>query len=160
MDNEKKLNVLGLIIKIGIIVPAMILSLIVMTSGVSGESDETAKQAFMESASFGGAINITLWTVMIALVLVLAFFVISLIRRPKDGIKSILGIVISALLFILFYVSGTNDTVESLGVVGDITASEGTINFVHAGIWTVVIGIAVCSILAMFMGFLMKVIKN
>lgn len=160
MDNEKKLNLLGLVIKIVFAVPALILSLMVMTSGVTADSDEVAKQGLMESMSFSGAINISIWAVLITVALILLFFVFLLVTRPKQAIKSIMGIIISGILFFILYSVGTNDTITSLNVVGDITASPATINFVHAGIWTVIIGIAVCSLIAVFMGFIMKLVKN
>lgn len=160
MDNEKKLNLLGLGIKIVFAVPALILSFIAMTSGVNGDSDEEVKQSFMDSVAFSGAINISIWAVVIAIVLVLLFFALLLISRPKEGIKSILGIILSGILFFLLYMVGTNDTIESLHVVGDISITAGTMNFVHAGIYTVIIGIVVVSLLAMLMGFIMKFIKN
>ncbi|MBW7867812.1 MAG: hypothetical protein H3C31_05745 [Brumimicrobium sp.] len=160
MDNEKKLNLLGLIIKIVFAVPALILSFIVMTSGVTGDSDETAKQGLMDSVSFSGAINISIWATVIAIFLVILFFALTLASRPKEGIKSIAGIIISFVLFFVLYFIGTNDTIESLNVVGDIVASKATMNFVHAGIWTAIIGMIVCSLIAMLMGFIMKFIKN
>ncbi|WP_107037414.1 hypothetical protein [Brumimicrobium mesophilum] len=160
MDNEKKLNVLGLIIKIVIAVPALIFGFIVMTSGVNADSDELVKQNFMESFAFSGVTNISFYAIILAVILVLVFFVVLLVTRPVQAIKSILGIVVAAVLFFILYSIGSTDTVESLGVVGDITASESTINFTHAGIYTAIIGLAVCSALAMFMGLIVKLIKN
>lgn len=160
MDNEKKLNILGLIIKIVIAVPALIFGFIVMTSGVNADSDELVKQNFMDSFAFSGVTNISFYAIILAVILVLVFFVILLITRPVQAIKSILGIVVAAVLFFILYSMGTTDTVESLGVVGDITASEATIDFVHAGIYTAIIGLAVCSALAMFMGLIVKLIRN
>ena len=160
MDNEKKLNILGLIIKIVIAVPALIFGFIVMTSGVNAESDETVKQSFMDNFAFSGVMNISFYAIIIAVILVLLFFVVSLVTRPMQAIKSILGIVVAAVLFFILYSVGTTDTVESLGVVGDITASESTINFTHAGIYTAIIGLGVCSLLAMFMGLIVKLIRN
>src|SRR5690554_2694660 len=154
MDNEKKLNVLGLIIKIVIAVPALIFGFIVMTSGVNAESDELVKQNFMESFAFNGVTNISFYAIILAVILVLVFFVVLLVTRPVQAIKSILGIVVAAVLFFILYSMGTTDTVESLGVVGDITASEATLDFTHAGIYTAIIGLAVCSALAMFMGLI------
>lgn len=160
MDNEKKLNILGLIIKIVIAVPALIFGFIVMTSGVNASSDETVKQSFMDSFAFSGVTNISFYAIILAVVLVLVFFVILLVTRPVQAIKSILGIILAAVLFFILYSIGTTDTVESLNVTGDITASAATIDFVHAGIYTAIIGLAVCSALAMFMGLIVKLFRN
>lgn len=160
MDNEKKLNILGLIIKIVIAVPALIFGFIVMTSGVNAESDELVKQSFMDSFAFSGVMNISFYAIILAVILVLVFFVVLLVTRPVQAIKSILGIIVAGVLFFILYSIGTTDTVESLKVTGDITASAATLNFTHAGIFTAIIGLAVCSILAMFMGLIVKLIRN
>ena len=160
MDNEKKLNILGLIIKIVIAVPALIFGFIVMTSGVNADSDELVKQNFMDSFAFSGVTNISFYAIILAVILVLVFFVVLLVTRPVQAIKSILGIIVAAVLFFILYSIGTTDTVESLNVTGDITASAATLDFTHAGIFTAIIGIAVCSVLAMFMGLIVKLIRN
>ncbi|SRR5690554_5136697 len=160
MDNEKKLNILGLIIKIVIAVPALIFGFIVMTAGVNAESDELVKQNFMDSFAFSGVMNISFYAIIITVVLVIVFFIISLFVRPVQAIKSVLGIILAGVLFFIMYSIGTTDTVESLNVQGDITASAATIDFVHAGIYTAIIGLAVCSALAMFMGLIVKLFRN
>src|SRR5690554_3928431 len=118
MDNEKKLNILGLIIKIVVAVPALIFALIVMTAGVTADSSEVVKLEFMDNVAFTGAINITLYAVLLTVIIVLAFFIASLVTRPVQAIKSILGIIISGVLFTILYLIGTNDTLESLNVIG------------------------------------------
>jgi hypothetical protein len=160
MDNEKKLNILGLIIKIVIAVPALIFGFIVMTAGVNADSDDIDKLAFMDSVAFNGVINISLYAIAITIIIILIFFVMLLISRPVQAMKSILGIIISGVLFFILYSIGTTDTLKSLDVVGDITASSSAIDFTHAGIYTAIIGLAVCSLLAIFMGLIVKLIRN
>ena len=160
MDQEKKLNVIGLIIKLVIAVPALLFGFIVMSSGVNGDSDATTRQALMDSGSFNTVIYICLMAIVIAIVLILIFFTGLLISRPKEGIKSILGIVIAAILFLVLYFIGTSDTIESLGVQGDITVSQGAMNFTNAGIYTTIIALIICSILTLGMGYVMKFVKN
>src|SRR5690554_7740111 len=82
IDNEKKLNVLGLIIKLVIAVPALIFGFIVMTSGVNAESKDFEKLEFMDSFAFNGVMNISLYAIAITIVLILIFFVVLLITRP------------------------------------------------------------------------------
>ncbi|PKR81997.1 hypothetical protein CW751_01270 [Brumimicrobium salinarum] len=160
MNNEKNLNILGLIIKILIAAPALIFGFIVMTSGVNADSADVEKLAFMDSLAFNGVINISLYAIAITVVLILIFFVVLLIMRPLQAIKSILGIIIAGVLFFILYSMGTTDSLESLNVVGDITASQSAIDFTHAGIYTAIIGLAVCSVVAIFMGFIVKLFKN
>lgn len=160
MDNEKKLNIIGLIIKLVIAIPALLFGIIVMTSGVNGESDATSQQTLMDSSSFNTVIYICLFAIVLAVALILIFFGGSLISRPKEGIKSILGIVVAAIVFFILYFIGTTDTVQSLHVTGNITVSKGAMNFTNAGIYTTIIGLVICSILTLAMGFIMKFVKN
>lgn len=160
MDNEKKLNIIGLAIKLLIAIPALILTFIVMTSNVNGDSDKLAIDEFMSNPAFSGSINIAMWSIFIAIGLVLLFFIFSLVTRPKEAIKSILGIIIAAIIFFIFYTLGTTDTVQSLHVQGDISVTSGEMDFTHAGIYTTFILLAVAAIAAIFMGFIMRFIKN
>lgn len=160
MDNEKKLNILGLAIKLIIAIPALILTFIVMTSNVNGDSDKLAIDEFMSNPAFTGSINIAIWSILIALALVLLFFIFLLVTRPKEAIKSIVGIIVTAVIFFILYSVGTTDTVESLHVQGDISVTSGQLDFTHAGIYTTFILLTVASIAAIFMGFIMRFIKN
>lgn len=160
MGSEKKLNLLGIIIKLIIIAPALIAGLLVMGSGVNAESPEPVQQEFMNSLSFSAVTNISFIAIIAAVVLILLFFVVLLATRPGTAIKSILGIIVATIVFFILYSAGTTDTVESLNVQGGITASESTLNFTHAGIWTAIIGMVISSILALFMGFIMKLVRK
>lgn len=46
MDNEKKLNILGLAIKLIIAIPSLIAVFFVMTSNVNGDSDKLVQQEY------------------------------------------------------------------------------------------------------------------
>ncbi|HTO37104.1 MAG TPA: hypothetical protein VL021_01680 [Brumimicrobium sp.] len=160
MDNEKKLNILGLAIKLIIAIPSLIAVFFVMTSNVNGDSDKLVQQEYMNDFWFSSSINISFWAIGIATALILVFFIMLLISRPAQGIKSILGIVISAVLFYILYAIGTTDTLESLNVQGGVSATAGEINFTHAGIITTFILMGISTLLALFMGFFMKFFRN
>jgi hypothetical protein len=160
MENEKKLNIIGIIIKVIIIAPALIAGLLVMGSGVNADSPVPEQQTFMDSLSFSAAMNISFITIIAAVVLILAFFVILLVSRPKTAIKSVLGIIVAALVFFILYGIGSSDTEESLQLAKGISASDATLDFTQAGIYTALLGLVVCSVLAFFMGFIVKLIRN
>lgn len=160
MENEKKLNIIGIIIKVIIIAPALIAGLMVMGSGVNADSALEVKQDFMNSLSFSAAMNISFITIIAAVVLILAFFALLLISRPKTAIKSVLGIIVAAVVFFILYGIGSSDTEESLQLAKGISASDATLDFTQAGIFTALIALVVCSILAFFMGFIVKLIRN
>lgn len=159
MDNEKKLNILGLAIKLIFAIPALIASFIVMTSDVGSASDIVQKE-FMNDFWFSSAINITLFSMGVAASLILIFFIFILISQPKQAIRSILGIIVSGIVFFILYMIGTNDTLESLQIQDNIQVTQGELDFTHAGIYTALIGIAVTSFVALFMGFFMKLFRN
>ncbi|MCC5923196.1 MAG: hypothetical protein JJT77_05390 [Crocinitomicaceae bacterium] len=160
MNNEKKLNIIGLIIKIAIAAPALLTGLIVMGSGVNADSDKLEQAEFMDSFAFSAVINISYITIIAAVILVLLFFALLLISRPATAIKSVLGLVIAALFFFIAYLIGTADTVESLGVSGGVTATASELNFTHAGIITALTAIFICAILALALGPILKLIRN
>lgn len=160
MENEKKLNLLGLIIKIVIAVPALLAGVVVMSSGVNAESPELEQLAFMDSFAFSAVMNLSFITIILAVVLVILFFITLLISRPMVAIKSILGIIIAALVFFVLYGIGSSETVESLQLSGSITATEGELNFTHAGIITTLLAITICGVLALLMGYIMKLVRN
>jgi hypothetical protein len=160
MDNEKKLNILGIIIKIVIIAPALIFGLLVMSSGVNADSSEEVIQKFMNGLALNGAMEISYYAIIAAIILIIIFFVVLLVTRPMQALKSISGIIIAGIVFFILYATGTNDTVESLGVTGDITASSATMDFVHAGIFTALIGMGISAVLAVFLGVFVKLFRN
>lgn len=159
MDNEKKLNILGWVIKILFAVPALLATVIVMTSDVSSASD-IVQQEFMDSFWFSSAINITIFSMAVAAILIIIFFIFLLISQPKQAIRSILGIIVSGIVFFILYLIGTNDTTSSLQIQENIQVSQGQLDFTHAGVYTALIAIGVTSFIALFMGFIMKLFRN
>ena len=160
MENEKKLNIIGIIIKVLIIAPALIAGIIVMSAGVNADSSLPEQQEFMNSLSFSAAVNISFITIIAAVILILAFYVVLLISRPKTAIKSILGIIVSAVVFFILYGMGSSDTEESLQLAKGISASQTTLDFTQAGIYTALLALFVCAILAFFMGIIVKLIRK
>ncbi len=160
MENEKKLNIIGIIIKVIIIAPALIAGLVVMGSGVNADSDKLVQAEFMDSVAFSAVMNISYITIIAAVVLVLGFFAALLATRPMVAIKSVLGIIIAAVFFFILYAIGTTDTSESLNLGGGLTADQGVINFTHAGIITALTAITVCAVLALGLGFVLKLVRK
>lgn len=160
MENEKKLNILGLIIKLVIAVPALLAGIIVMSSGVNAESPKIEQAEFMDSVAFSAVMNLSFLTIILAVILVVVFFVALLVSRPLVAIKSVLGIIIAAIVFFILYAIGTTETTESLQFSGSITATQGELDFTHAGIITTLLAITVCGAIALFMGYIMKLVRN
>lgn len=160
MEHEKKLNIIGIVIRVLIIAPALIAGLIVMGSGVNADSDQVLQEAFKESVAFNAVMNISYITIIAAATLVVLFFFVFLVKRPVTAIRSILGIIIAAIFFFILYTVGTADTSESLSLSGGITVDQGVVDFTHAGIITALTAIVISAILALGLGFVLKLFRK
>lgn len=160
MANEKTLNLIGIIIKVVIIAPALLAGLFVMGSGVDADSAQEVKQAFMDSVSFSAVTNISFITIIAAVVLILGFFVLLLITRPMVAVRSILGIIIAGIVFFILYGIGTSETSESLQLGGGLSAEQGVVDFTHAGVITALLSITVAAVLALFLGYILKLVRR
>lgn len=160
MEQEKKLNLIGLIIRIAIIAPALIFGLMVMGSGVNAESASTDIEALKESVHFNAVFGISFIALLGCAALVLIFFGILLVTRPASAVKSILGIIIATLFFFIAYGIGSTDTAESLRVDSSIMVNQATIDFATAGIWTAIVAMVIASIAALGLGFVLKLVRK
>lgn len=160
MEKERILNIIGVIIKILIIAPALIAGLVVMGSGVNADSVEMVKKEFMDSTSFNAVMNISYITIIVAVVLVLGFFAALLVTRPLTAIRSILGIIIAGVFFFIMYTIGSPETAADLNLSGDLTAEQSVVDFTHAGIITALVAIAICAVLALLLGFILKLVRK
>jgi hypothetical protein len=102
-----------------------------------------------QSSSFF-AIDYVIYVIGLALIGVIGFFVYQLIMRPKRTILSILGLVISALVFIVLFYSGSTDTIADLQVKPE-QVGPSTIALTTAGIYTIGICLSL-GILAIVLG--------
>ena len=96
------------------------------------------------------AIDYVIFVIGLALLGVIGFFVYQLVMRPKRTILSILGLLISALVFIVLFYSGSSDTVTTLQVKPEQVGGS-TIALTTAGIYTIGICLSL-GILAIVLG--------
>jgi hypothetical protein len=160
MEQEKKLNLIGLIIRIAIIAPALLFGIMVMASGVNAESASVDIEALKESVHFNAVFGISFIALLGCAALVLIFFGVLLITRPASAIKSILGIIIATIFFFIAYAVGSTDTAESLRVDSSIMVNETTINFATAGIWTALVALVIATVTALGLGFVLKLVRK
>ena len=87
-----------------------------------------------------------------ALITVIGFFIYQLIIRPKKTGLSILGLLISATVFLLLFFIGTSDTIESLQLDPDkVNVGANTIAITSAGLYTIGICLLI-GVLAIVLG--------
>jgi len=155
--NAKHLNVISQIFKILFIVIGCTLSVWIMISGpaVTEGKDEIAK--FSESLQMNAAIYLMLFILFAGGAMVIGFFIFQIIQSPKRTILSIIGIVISLIIYMIFYLLGTSDTTDTLALRNPV--SDGVVLTTTAGLYTIgvilFVGLAVI-IAGPFMGRLRK----
>jgi len=160
MEQEKNLNLIGLIIRIVIIAPALLFGIMVMASGVNAESAPELIAGLKESVHFNGVFLISAIALMGCAVLALVFFIVSLITQPANAVKSILGIIVATIVFFVLYGIGSTDTKESLRIDPTVMVTETAVNFATAGIWTALIALTIATIAALGLGFVLKLVRK
>jgi amino acid transporter len=145
----KKLNLFMSILKIGLVAIGVILSLFII-GGPNMESTVEAQETFREGASMSLATSFTGFIIFASVGLILLFFVVKLITNPKKTVMSIIGLLVALVLYLIFLMIGTSDTNESLALLEDVQVAQGTIASSSAGLYTVISGVVIALLVAVF----------
>jgi hypothetical protein len=89
---------------------------------------------------------------LLLLGIVLLFFFLELISRPKKTIIAILGIVVSLVIYLIINAMGTSDTTDTLLLKNPV--SQGVVDTTTAGVYTIMVGMAI-GVLVIVLGPLM-----
>ena len=100
--NAKNLNVISQILKYIFILIGCILSVWIIISGPAVTEGKDAIEKFSESLQMNAAIYFMLFILLTGGVMVLGFFIFQIIQSPKRTILSIIGIVISLIIYMIF----------------------------------------------------------
>ncbi len=133
--NAKNLNVISQILKYLFIIIGCILSVWIIISGPAVTEGKDAIEKFSESLQMNAAIYFMLFILLTGGVMVLGFFLFQIIQSPKRTILSIIGIVISLIIYMIFYLLGTSDTTETLALRNPV--SDGVVLTTTAGLYTI-----------------------
>ena len=95
--------------------------------------------AFVKDSPWSfSAISYVNFLIGVALITVIGFFIYQLIIRPKQTGLSILGLLVSASVFLVLYLFGSADTVETLQLDPEkVNLGANTIAVTTAGIYTI-----------------------
>ncbi len=151
--DTKKLNLYMSILKVTLVAIGVIASLFLF-GGADMNSTIEEQEAFREGTSLSFSIGFTGFLIMSSLGLILIFFFVQLISNPKKTIMSIIGIVISLVLYLVFLMVGTTDTNESLKLLEDVQVEQSTIDSTTAGLYLVLTLIVVALLAAIFAPFM------
>lgn len=152
--DTKKLNLYMSILKVTLVAIGVIATLFLF-GGADMNSTLEDQEAFREGTSLSFSVGFTGFLIMSCIGLILLFFFVQLISNPKKTIMSIIGIVISLVLYLVFLMAGTSDTNETLGLMEDVQVDQSTIVSTSAGLYLVITLIVVAllaAVLAPFMG--------
>jgi uncharacterized membrane protein len=133
--NATKLNLISRIFQYLSIAVGVVLSILILISGPSVTDGKEALEKFRESTEMNAAIYFILFILFAGAAMVIGFFVSQIIQSPKRTILSIIGIVISFVVYLIFYLLGTSDTTDTLALRNPV--SDGVIFTTTAGLYTI-----------------------
>jgi uncharacterized membrane protein len=133
--NETKLNLISRIFQYLSIAVGVVLSILILMSGPSVADGKEAIEKFRESAEMNAAIYFILFILLTGGAMVIGFFIFQIIQSPKRTILSIIGIVLSLIVYMIFYLLGTSDTKDTLALRNPV--SDGVVLTTTAGLYTV-----------------------
>ena len=133
--NATKLNLISRIFQYLSIAVGVVLSILILISGPSVTDGKEALEKFRESTEMNAAIYFMLFILFAGSAMVIGFFVSQIIQSPKRTILSIIGIVLSLIVYMIFYLLGTSDTKDTLALRNPV--SDGVVLTTTAGLYTV-----------------------
>ena len=133
--NATKLNLISRIFQYLSIAVGVVLSIFILMSGPSVADGKEAIEKFRESAEMNAAIYFILFILLTGVAMVIGFFIFQIIQSPKRTILSIIGIVLSLIVYMIFYLLGTSDTKDTLALRNPV--SDGVVLTTTAGLYTV-----------------------
>ncbi len=111
-----------------------------------------AVEKFREGSTMNFAIYFTFFILLAAVGIVLLFFVSSLITNTKRTVMSIIGILISVIVYLVISLMGTTDTTDTLLLKNPV--SQSVVDSTTTGIYTIFVAIG-AALLAVILGPLM-----
>ncbi len=132
--NQKKLNQLGLFIKVGLVLIGVICCLMVIGIPNDQNMSLTELEENRDGFAMGFTILYTFGVILITFILVLGFSLYAMITDFKASLRTLIVVGGSIALFLVLYFIGTPDNKETLRVQGDMVVTQGAVNFTHAGL--------------------------
>jgi hypothetical protein len=157
MGNEKIGTILN-IVKFVLAILGVVLVAWVIGSDPGSFNDLTMeqKEEFLNGGPMSGSMNYALGIILAGVILILGFFVYSLMLDAKKALKSVIGYALAAALFFVFYgVVGGEMTPVALKDGID----ESTVKASEAGLYLAIFAIA-AGFVAMLISPLFRYLKN
>lgn len=125
-----------------------VLGCILVVNGPNTNAGSQAVEEFRESFEMSFTMLYTIIIILSSVGIILFFFAYHFIIQPKKTALSIMGILLSFITYIVFYLIGTSDTSNSLHLKNEV--SNGVVAATTAGIYTTFVAVIV-AMLAIFL---------
>lgn len=118
-----------------------VLACILVINGPNTNAGSQVVEEFRDGFEMSFALLFTIAVIFACVAMIIAFFVIHFISQPKKTALSIMGILVSFVVYMVFYILGTSDTSKSLLLKNEV--SDGVVLTTTAGIYTTFVALAV-----------------
>jgi hypothetical protein len=118
-----------------------VLACILVINGPNTNAGSQVVEEFRDGFEMSFAMLFTIAVIFACVAMIIAFFVLHFISQPKKTALSIMGILVSFVVYMVFYIGGTSDTSKSLLLKNEV--SDGVVLTTTAGIYTTFVALAV-----------------
>lgn len=118
-----------------------VLACILVINGPNTNAGSQVVEEFRDGFEMSFAMLFTIAVIFACVAMIIAFFVIHFISQPKKTALSIMGILVSFVVYMVFYIAGTSDTSKSLLLKNEV--SDGVVLTTTAGLYTTFVALAV-----------------
>ncbi len=118
-----------------------VLACILVINGPNTNAGSQVVEEFRDGFEMSFAILFTIAVIIACVAMIIIFFIIHFISQPKKTTLSIMGILVSFVVYMVFYIGGTSDTSKSLMLKNEV--SDGVVLTTTAGIYVIFVALAV-----------------
>jgi len=118
-----------------------VLACILVINGPNTNAGSQVVEEFRDGFEMSFAILFTIAVIIACVAMIIIFFIIHFISQPKKTTLSIMGILVSFVVYMVFYIGGTSDTSKSLLLKNEV--SDGVVLTTTAGIYVIFVALAV-----------------
>ncbi len=126
-----------------------VIACVLVINGPNTNAGTQAVAEFRDGFEMSFAMLFTIAVMIACVAMILVFFLLHFISQPKKTALSIMGILVSLVVYLIFYFAGTTDTSKTLLLKGDVT--DGVVLTTTAGIYTTVVALVVAVLVIVFL---------
>jgi hypothetical protein len=126
-----------------------VIACVLVINGPNTNAGTQAVAEFRDGFEMSFAMLFTIAVMIACVAMILVFFLLHFISQPKKTALSIMGILVSLVVYLIFYFAGTTDTSKTLLLKGDVT--DGVVLTTTAGIYTTVVALVAAVLVIVFL---------